>query len=95
MSLDFQNETEGSELSFGDDHRFVLTAANTYCVDVMQHKSSEVIAVNNALRYTLSAAASAFVLPLIVSVFCLPLPSLSALILSGSRRTRKNRTTLE
>ncbi|KAM0750703.1 MFS general substrate transporter [Meredithblackwellia eburnea MCA 4105] len=43
----------------------VLTPANTYCVDVMQDRSAEVVAVNNMVRYTFSAAASAFVLPLI------------------------------
>ncbi|KDE08499.1 hypothetical protein MVLG_01279 [Microbotryum lychnidis-dioicae p1A1 Lamole] len=46
----------------------ILTAANTYCVDVLQHRSSEVIAVNNFARYTLSAAASAFILPLIQAI---------------------------
>ncbi|SCV68223.1 BQ2448_344 [Microbotryum intermedium] len=46
----------------------VLTAANTYCVDVLQKRSSEVIAVNNFVRYTLSAAASAFILPLINAI---------------------------
>ncbi|GAA5862821.1 hypothetical protein JCM3774_006655 [Rhodotorula dairenensis] len=43
----------------------VLTPCNTYCVDVMPTRSSEVIAINNACRYALSAAASAFVLPMI------------------------------
>ncbi|GAA5992480.1 hypothetical protein JCM10908_000839 [Rhodotorula pacifica] len=38
----------------------VLTPSNTYCVDVMPTRSSEVIAINNACRYALSAAASAF-----------------------------------
>lgn len=33
---------------------------------VFQHRSAEVIAVNNCVRYTFSAAASAFVLPMIV-----------------------------
>mgnify|MGYP001597215590 CR=1 FL=1 len=60
----------------------VLTPSNTYCVDgtfrsrrdgsgadafvVMQHRSAEVIAVNNCIRYLFSAAASGFVLPMIV-----------------------------
>ncbi|TKA55056.1 hypothetical protein B0A53_02531 [Rhodotorula sp. CCFEE 5036] len=43
----------------------ILTPCNTYCVDVMPTRSSEVIAINNACRYALSAAASAFVLPMI------------------------------
>ncbi|EMS23228.1 hypothetical protein NBRC10512_007380 [Rhodotorula toruloides] len=38
----------------------VLTPSNTYCVDVMPLRSSEVIAVNNACRYIVAAAASAF-----------------------------------
>lgn len=46
----------------------ILTPANTYCVDVFQTRSAEVIAVNNSLRYLLSAAASAFVLPLIEKI---------------------------
>ncbi|GAA6017760.1 hypothetical protein JCM10207_000488 [Rhodosporidiobolus poonsookiae] len=46
----------------------VLTPANTYCVDVMGARASEVIAVNNACRYVLSAAASAFVLPMIQAI---------------------------
>lgn len=46
----------------------VLTPSNTYCVDTFPTRSAEVIAVNNSLRYLLSAAASAFVLPLIDSL---------------------------
>ncbi|KAK4047439.1 hypothetical protein OIO90_006184 [Microbotryomycetes sp. JL221] len=47
---------------------FVLTPANTYCVDVSGPRSSEVIAVNNCLRYIFSAGSSAFVLPMIDQV---------------------------
>ncbi|KAI5474376.1 hypothetical protein MNV49_003407 [Pseudohyphozyma bogoriensis] len=43
----------------------ILTPTNTYCVDVMQERSAEVIAANNCLRYLLAAGASAFVLPMI------------------------------
>ncbi|KAK4701114.1 hypothetical protein P7C70_g5122, partial [Phenoliferia sp. Uapishka_3] len=52
----------------------VLTPANTYCIDVkpslmvMQNRSAEVIAVNNCCRYVISAAASAFVLPMIQAI---------------------------
>ncbi|GAA6052771.1 hypothetical protein NBRC10513_006828 [Rhodotorula toruloides] len=46
----------------------VLTPSNTYCVDVMPLRSSEVIAVNNACRYIVAAAASAFVLPMINAI---------------------------
>jgi hypothetical protein len=45
----------------------VLTPTNTYCIDCMLTRSAEVIAVNNCIRYLFSAAASAFVLPLIVN----------------------------
>ncbi|KAM0790479.1 hypothetical protein ACM66B_003355 [Microbotryomycetes sp. NB124-2] len=47
---------------------FVLTPANTYIVDVSGVRSSEAIATNNACRYVLSAAASAFVLPMIHAI---------------------------
>jgi len=47
---------------------FVLTPTNTYCVDVMQHRSAEVIATINCVRYVFSAAASAFVLPMIDAI---------------------------
>ncbi|GAA5915376.1 hypothetical protein JCM6882_000236 [Rhodosporidiobolus microsporus] len=46
----------------------VLTPCNTYVVDCAGVRSSEAIAVNNACRYVLSAAASAFVLPMIKSI---------------------------
>ncbi|GAA5901028.1 hypothetical protein JCM8208_007597 [Rhodotorula glutinis] len=46
----------------------VLTPANTYITDVLGPRSAEGIAVNNACRYILSAAASAFVLPLIDAI---------------------------
>ncbi|GAA5972922.1 hypothetical protein JCM11641_004005 [Rhodosporidiobolus odoratus] len=46
----------------------VLTPSNTYVVDCAGVRSSEAIAVNNACRYALSAAASAFVLPMIQSI---------------------------
>lgn len=34
----------------------------------MQHRSAEVIAANNCMRYIMAAAASAFVLPMIESI---------------------------
>ncbi|BGP43508.1 hypothetical protein JCM10449v2_007543 [Rhodotorula kratochvilovae] len=43
----------------------VLTPSNTYVTDLLGPRSPEGIAINNACRYTLSAAASAFVLPMI------------------------------
>ncbi|GAA6038819.1 hypothetical protein JCM8097_002911 [Rhodosporidiobolus ruineniae] len=46
----------------------ILTPLNTYGVDLMPVRSSEVIAVNNACRYIISAAASAFVLPMIQAI---------------------------
>ncbi|GAA5847354.1 hypothetical protein JCM9279_000252 [Rhodotorula babjevae] len=46
----------------------VLTPANTYVADLLGPRSAEGIAVNNACRYILSAAASAFVLPLIDAI---------------------------
>ncbi|GAA5820951.1 hypothetical protein JCM11251_001893 [Rhodosporidiobolus azoricus] len=46
----------------------VLTPCNTYVVDCAGVRSSEAIAVNNACRYVLSAAASAFVLPMIQAI---------------------------
>ncbi|GJN94388.1 hypothetical protein Rhopal_007468-T1 [Rhodotorula paludigena] len=46
----------------------VLTPSNTYIVDALPMRSSEGIAVNNACRYVLSAAASAFVLPMIKAI---------------------------
>ncbi|KAM0748518.1 MFS general substrate transporter [Meredithblackwellia eburnea MCA 4105] len=46
---------------------FVLAPSNTYCVDVLQHRSTEVMAANNCIRYLFSAASSAFVLPMIAS----------------------------
>ncbi|BGP20130.1 hypothetical protein JCM10213_000786 [Rhodosporidiobolus nylandii] len=47
---------------------FVLTPSNTYVVDCAGLRASEAIAVNNACRYALSAAASAFVLPMIEAI---------------------------
>ncbi|POY75477.1 putative Fructokinase [Rhodotorula taiwanensis] len=46
----------------------VLTPCNTYCVDVLSTRSSEVIAINNACRYAVAAGASAFVLPMIQAI---------------------------
>lgn len=46
----------------------VFASLNTYCVDVMQHRSTEVIGANYALRYVFAAGASSSVLPLVQSV---------------------------
>ncbi|KAH8922464.1 MFS general substrate transporter [Atractiella rhizophila] len=56
----------------------VLTACNTYCVDVMQQNSAEVIAANNCIRYIFSAAASASILPLVKAIGVGPANAMSA-----------------
>ncbi|KAH8917525.1 MFS general substrate transporter [Atractiella rhizophila] len=56
----------------------VLTACNTYCVDVMQQNSAEVIAANNCIRYIFSAAASASILPLVKTIGVGPANAMSA-----------------
>lgn len=43
----------------------VFASLNTYCVDVLQSRSTEVIGANYAMRYVFAAAASSSVLPLI------------------------------
>ncbi|CDZ98104.1 Synaptic vesicle transporter SVOP and related transporters (major facilitator superfamily) [Phaffia rhodozyma] len=43
----------------------VFSSANTYCVDCLQSRSAEVIAINNCMRYVFSAAGTAGILPLI------------------------------
>ncbi|KAF8581941.1 MFS general substrate transporter [Ramaria rubella] len=50
----------------------VLAVCNTYLVDVMQDRSAEVIATNNAVRYMASAGVSAGVLPLIQTIGIAP-----------------------
>ena len=42
---------------------FCFPSLNTYCLDVMQGRSAEVVAGNYAVRYVFAAAASAGVLP--------------------------------
>ena len=59
---------------------FVLTAANTYLVDVMQARSAETIAVNNAMRYLFSAGASAWSLPLIQRIGVGPANTIAAVL---------------
>lgn len=46
----------------------VLNPANVYLVDSAQTRSAEAIAVNNFLRYSFSAGASAAVLPMIDAI---------------------------
>ena len=47
---------------------FCFPSLNTYCLDVMQGRSAEVIAGNYMVRYALGAGASALVLPAIKSI---------------------------
>ena len=44
---------------------FVFASLNTYCVDVMQKRSSEVMGANYAVRYVIAAVGSATCIPLI------------------------------
>jgi hypothetical protein len=43
----------------------ILAACNTYCVDLVPHRSAEIVAANNCVRYLFSAGASIVALPLI------------------------------
>jgi MFS family permease len=47
---------------------FSFPSLNTYCLDVMPGRSSEVVASNYFLRYTFAAAASAACLPMIQKI---------------------------
>jgi len=47
---------------------FCFPALNTYCLDVMPKRSSEVIAGNYAMRYLFGALGSALVLPAIKAI---------------------------
>jgi MFS family permease len=47
---------------------FCFPSLNTYCLDVMPGRSSEVVASNYFLRYTFAAAASAACLPMIEGI---------------------------
>jgi len=44
---------------------FCFPSLNTYCLDVMQKRSSEVVAGNYVIRYVFAAAGSAACLPVI------------------------------
>lgn len=44
---------------------FCFPSLNTYCLDVMQARSSEVVAGNYFMRYLFGAAGSAAVLPIV------------------------------
>lgn len=48
----------------GAGYQLALTPINVYLVDAAQKRSAEALAVNNFARYLCSAAASAFVLPM-------------------------------
>jgi hypothetical protein len=47
---------------------FCFPSLNTYCLDVMQSRSSEVVAGNYFVRYLFGAAGSAAVLPIVEAV---------------------------
>ena len=57
---------------------FVLASANTYCVDCLQKRSSEVIAINNFVRYAFAAGASAGILPLVKAIGVGPANTIAA-----------------
>jgi MFS family permease len=46
----------------------LFTCVNTYCVDCLQGRATEVVGANYAIRYIFAAAASAAILPLIETV---------------------------
>ncbi|ORY83733.1 major facilitator superfamily domain-containing protein [Protomyces lactucae-debilis] len=46
----------------------LFTCVNTYCVDCMQERSTEVVGANYSIRYVFAATASAVILPLIDAV---------------------------
>lgn len=47
---------------------FCFPSLNTYCLDVMQSRSSEVVAGNYFIRYLFGAVGSAVVLPIIQAI---------------------------
>ncbi|KAF7323431.1 Major facilitator superfamily transporter protein [Mycena chlorophos] len=47
---------------------FCFPSLNTYCLDVMQNRSAEIIAGNYMVRYVFAAAASAVVLPAVDAI---------------------------
>jgi len=57
---------------------FVLASANTYCVDCLQKRSSEAIAINNMVRYSFAAGASAGILPLVKAIGVGPANTIAA-----------------
>ncbi|WDK18303.1 major facilitator superfamily transporter [Colletotrichum graminicola] len=52
----------------GVSQLFCFPSLNTYCLDVIQGRSAEVIAGNFMIRYLFGAAASAIVLPAIQKI---------------------------
>ena len=52
----------------GAAQTFCFASINTYCIDVMQKRSSEVVAGNYAMRYMFAAAGSAACLPVIEKI---------------------------
>jgi hypothetical protein len=47
---------------------FVFASINTYCVDVFQSRSAEVIGTNYALRFVISSVGTATVIPMIDAI---------------------------
>ncbi|KZO96853.1 MFS general substrate transporter, partial [Calocera viscosa TUFC12733] len=58
----------------------ILAICNTYLVDAMQTRSTEVIAINNCLRYIACAASSAYCLPLTDAIGVAPMNAISAVL---------------
>lgn len=63
---------------------FCFPSLNTYCLDVMQNRSSEVIAGNYVIRYVFAAAGSAACLPVIEKIGVGWFSSISAAFLVAS-----------
>lgn len=63
---------------------FCFPSLNTYCLDVMQKRSAEVVAGNYMLRYLFAAAGSACVLPAVESIGIGWFSTISALFLVAS-----------
>ena len=63
---------------------FCFPALNTYCLDVMQKRSSEVMAGNYVIRYTFAAAGTAASLPVIEKIGVGWFSTISAIFLFAS-----------
>ncbi|EJU03028.1 MFS general substrate transporter [Dacryopinax primogenitus] len=58
----------------------ILAICNTYLVDSMQTRSTEVIAINNCLRYVACAASSSYCLPLTNAIGVAPMNAISSVL---------------